>query len=223
MTDEEKAKLTPEELEAHEKEQSEGDDATEEEKLAEAVKAQLAPMKESMDRMARERDDAKKKLAKIEEQKRLDEIEALKDAGKSEEAFEAQLSDAMAKVEAQAKTIMELTRDQSLKEALGTLEGKTFKNQKARDFAFREIVEQLTQDEEGTWVHKTGVSIVEFVKKMSTDEGFDFLFDIPDNSGGNINNTSSTPNPGSGKKISEMSPAELIQAARNGKLGTKTL
>ena len=87
--------------------------------------------------------------------------------------------------------------------------------------AYRDVVEQLVQDKDtGQWVHRTGVSIKDFVSSFAKEEDNSFLFKPKSNSGGGSTSANGLPKLDGSKKITEMTTAEVLALAAAGKLGT---
>ena len=110
------------------------------------VEQRLAKMKANMDRMASERDEALKLKADLEAKAKEDTIARMKEEGKLQEALEMELADARAKLASFEEQNTKLSRDNVLNQALAGME---FRNEKSRDMARREIVEQLVQNKKG--------------------------------------------------------------------------
>jgi len=199
------------------------DSLTEEQKqiFEKMVSDQLSSMKSNMDKMAKERDEERRERKRLAEQQRQAEIQAMEEAGKHEEAYKAKIEDLQSELEKYRSENTKLTRDQALDKALSDIEGKKFKNARARDSAFREIVDQLVQDENNNWVHRTGVSINDFVKTFAKSEEYEFYFELPEQRGAGTNPRTQTGDFDK-KSLKEMSPEEAIEAAKKGKLGQKT-
>jgi flagellar biosynthesis GTPase FlhF len=180
-------------------------------KLQERVSQELKQIKEKLDKAYSARDEALKKLAIIDNEKREAEKKRLEEEGKHKELYEMQLHEERAKAQSLEKKVVELTRDISVRDALAPL---TFKNEKAFTLAFSDIVSQLVQ-KNGDWVAKDGRSIGDFIKAFSEDESNSFLFK-PKTSAG----TGSTPAKGApvNKSLFEMTQDEVLQAAAQGRL-----
>jgi hypothetical protein len=181
------------------------------------VEERLAKMKANMDRMASERDDALKMKAEMESKAKEEAIARMKEEGKLQEALELELADAKAKLDVYAKETVALRRDNVLNDALA---GMDFRNDKSRDMARREIVEQLIQDEAGQWVHSSGTNIRDFVEGYSKSEDNSFLFRVKSNTGAGTATPAGAPDANANKSIGEMSTNEILDMARKGKLGT---
>jgi len=228
LTEEEKRRV--EELKA--KSDSEDDDDGFKENpdfqkiLEERIKQELKPMKENMNRMAKERDEAQKEAAKLKEKRRAEEIQSLEEAGKHEEAFKARITDLEAERDGLKDQLTNLTRNQTLNDALGTIEGKEFRHARAKEMAFETILPQLVQDKDGQWMHKSGVSIKDYVSTFVNSDDYEFLFKKPQNQGAGVNNSGKEPG---GMDLGKdgirgiRDPQKLMQLAAQGKLGKKTL
>jgi len=169
-----------------------------------------------MDRMAKERDEALKKAAEIEQQQKEAAIKRLEEEGKLQEALEMKLAEANAKLKVFEEENTKLNRDNVVNSQLGSLE---FRNERSRQMAYRDIVEQLVQNEDGIWVHKSGTSIQEFVDSYSKSEDNSFLFRVKTNSGGGTTTPSGVSDTTEKKTLSQMSQAEVLALAAKGQLG----
>ena len=180
------------------------------------VQERLAKMKENMDRMAKERDDALKLKADMEAKAKEDAIARMKEEGKMQEALEMELAEARAKLASMEEQNTKLSRDNVLNSALSGME---FRNEKSREMARREIVEQLTQGEEGGWVHTSGMTIQDFVDSYAKSEDNSFLFKTKANSGAGTGAPVGAPSTNQSKAIGEMTTQEILALAAKGKLG----
>lgn len=180
------------------------------------VEERLAKMKANMDRMAKERDEALKKAAEIEKAKKEAEIARMKEEGKMQEALEMELAEAKAKLSLYEQDITSLRRDSVVNDALSGLE---FRNEKSREMARREIVDDLIQNEEGQWVHKSGSSIKDYISSYAKNEDNSFLFRIKSNTGAGTNTSGGIPDTTQKKSILEMSTSEVLDLAKKGQLG----
>jgi len=184
------------------------------------VEERLAKMKANMDRMASERDEALKMKAEMEATAKEATIARMKEEGKLQEALEMELAEAKAKLEVFAKETTQLKRDGVLNDALAGME---FRNDKSRDMARREIVDQLVQNEEGVWLHSTGSNIRDYVEAYAKSEDNSFLFRVKSNTGAGTGNPAGAPSTDVSKSISEMSTQEILALAAKGKLGNFNL
>ena len=184
------------------------------------VEQRLAKMKANMDRMASERDEALKLKADLEAKAKEDTIARMKEEGKLQEALEMELADARAKLASFEEQNTKLSRDNVLNQALAGME---FRNEKSRDMARREIVEQLVQNEEGAWVHSTGSDIRDYVEAYAKSEDNSFLFRVKSNSGAGTGNPAGAPSTDVAKSIGQMTTQEILALASKGKLGNFNL
>jgi len=184
------------------------------------VEERLAKMKSNMDRMASERDEALKLKADLEAKAKEDTISRMKEEGKLQEALEMELADARAKLASFEEQNTKLSRDNVLNQVLAGME---FRNEKSRDMARREIVEQLVQNEEGAWVHSTGSDIRDYVEAYAKSEDNSFLFRVKSNSGAGTGNPAGAPSTDVAKSIGQLSTQEILALAAKGKLGNFNL
>ena len=180
------------------------------------VEERLAKMKANMDRMASERDEALKLKVELESKQKEDTIARMKEEGKLQEALEMELAEARAKLDVYAVETTKLKRDGVLNDALAGME---FRNDKSRDMARREIVDQLVQNEDGAWLHSTGSNIRDYVEAYSKSEDNSFLFRVKSNTGAGTGNPAGAPSTDMAKSIGEMSTQEILALASKGKLG----
>lgn len=184
--------------------------------LESIVEERLAKMKANMDRMAKERDEALKAKEEVERAKKDAEITRMKEEGKMQEALEMELAEAKAKLDLYQKDITSLRRDGVVNDALSGLD---FRNEKSREMARREIVDNLTQNENGEWVHTSGNSIKDFVESYSKSEDNSFLFKVKTNSGAGTSTPAGAPSTDVNKSVGEMSTQEILAKAAKGQLG----
>jgi len=178
--------------------------------VEQAVNERLSKMKENMDRMAKERDEALKKAVEIEQAKKQADIKRLEEEGKLQEALEMKLAEAEAKLKVFEEENTKLNRDSVVNSQLANLD---FRNDRSRQMAYRDIVEQLVQNENGAWVHKSGTSIQEFINSYSKTEDNSFLFRVKANSGAGTQQSSGTPTMETKKSLSEMTQEEVLSLA----------
>jgi hypothetical protein len=115
------------------------------------------------------------------------------------------------------KSNMELSRDVQVRDAL---KGLHWRNDVASEMAYKEIASQLSQDDKGQWLHKSGVTIREFVKQFAKDEDKSFLFKPKVSSGSGLEPSGSTNTDTKGKKpLSEHTQKEVIEMAARGEFG----
>lgn len=181
--------------------------------IQERVAAELADIKGKLDKAYEQRDEAVRKAVNYEEEKKQQEIKRLEEEGKIKEASDMRIAELQEKLSLMEKKNTELTRDSVVRDALKGLE---FRNETAADFAYRDVVSQLVQNENGQWVHRTGASIKDFIETFRKDENKDFLFKPKQSSG-----TGGTPPKPTGgfdtnKPLSEMTLEEQLAAAESG-------
>lgn len=193
--------------------------ATDNESIKKLVAAQveesLKPMKENLDAAYASRDEAVKKLAEKEAADRQAEIDRLKEEGKHKDAYEKEIADERAKREATEKRNVELTRDVDLRSALSAV---AWRNKNAQNMAFKEIVAELVQNDAGLWVHKTGVSIEEYVTAYSANENNAFLLEQKVSTGTGSTATTTQADGGKVKSLFDLPQSEVLKMASEGKL-----
>jgi len=141
--------------------------------MEQMVAEQLTPMKESMNKMSAQRDEAVKKAVELEEGVKAAKLEKLEAEGKTSEALQMKYDEAVARVEALSKVNTQLTRDHAVDRILGE---QDFRNATAKEMAKSQIIGELKQDSEGNWVHATGASMQDFVQLFAKQEDNAFLF-----------------------------------------------
>lgn len=192
-------------------------------KLVDArVAEQVAELKANLDKAYAIRDAAVKKANEFEQKEKAAQVARLKEEGKHKEAFEIEKAALQARLEAAEKRTTELSRDVSVRNALS---GLPFRNTDANDMAYNEVVSQLTQNEHGDWVHRSGMSISDFVEAYAKTESKSFLFKTKANSGAGIPASPASQaraavasESGANKSLFNMSQEEVLKLAREGKL-----
>ena len=189
--------------------------------VAAKVEESLKEIKSKLDSAYSARDAAHKKLAEIERKDREASLKALEEAGKWKEASEVRLTEEQAKrneLQAQFEELqrvnLELTRDAKIRDAMRTVQ---FRNSKAETMAFKDIAAELIRDEKGNWVHKTGVSIEDFVKAFTEDEANGFLV-IPKTSTGGGTQQIAGISSSSSPSLFQRKQSEVLKMAAEGKL-----
>jgi len=225
LSAEEIAALSPEEqtkyqadLEASKTKKPEDEDLVNK-LVQERIDNELKPIKEKLDNAFRARDEAMAKAAEYERKEKEANLKRLEDEGKHKEVYELKLAEEKARIAALEKANIELTRDVTVRDVL---KGFSFRNESAADLAYREVVAQLVQNETGNWIHRSGVSIKDFVTNFAQSEEMSFLFKPKGNSGAGTN-TNNTNNPNLGddgkpKSLFKMTQAEVLKLAKEGKL-----
>jgi hypothetical protein len=179
------------------------------------IQEALKPIKTKLDSAYKERDEALRKAAEYEQKEKEANIARLQEEGKHKEAYELQLAEANAKLEAVTKRNIELARDSEIKSVLASY---ALRSDKARDMAYMDIASQLVQNEQGVWVHKSGADLRTFVKQFSEHDDNSFLFKPKASSGGGTTPTGTTPLDTAPKSIFAMSQEEVLKLAAEGKL-----
>lgn len=184
--------------------------------LTERLSEQLKPIKEKLDKAYSVRDEALKKVAEYEKEKRDAELKRLEEEGKHKEAYEIKLAEINAAKETAEKRVIELTRDMEVRNSLISY---NFRNENALEMAFKEIIGQLMRNENGQWIHRSGVSIKDYVKTFSENDDNAFLFKAKVNQGGGSQSTSNIPSGDTEKKsLFSLSQEEVLKLAAEGKL-----
>lgn len=182
------------------------------------LEARLAEIKGKLDNSFKQRDEALAKIADFERKEREATLKRLEEEGKHKEAYEMRLAEANAANEALRKQNTELSRDVGVKDALKSY---TFKNDKAHEMAFKEIVSNLIQDDKGQWIHRSGISIKDYCEAFSKDDDQSFLFKAKTSSGGGSSSTTGNSKPvesGKSNSLFNMTQAEVLRLAAEGKL-----
>jgi hypothetical protein len=181
------------------------------------VQERLAQMKENMNRMSKERDEALKLKAEMEQSKKDADISRMKEEGKLQEALELEVADLKAKLGVYEVETTKLRRDGVLNDALAGME---FRNDKSRDMARQDIVSGLVQDDDGSWKHNSGTNINDYVAAYAQSEDNSFLFRTKSNTGAGSGSPAGAPSTDVSKSIGDMSTSEILALAAKGKLGS---
>jgi len=185
--------------------------------VQEQVDLNLKPIKEKLDKAYSERDAAKTKVTEFEKAKREAELALLEEQGKHKEAFELRLAEEKTAREAAERRNVELTRDLEVRNALNA---QPFRNDKAVNMAYSEIVTQLVQNEQGNWVHRSGKSIKEAIDAFAVNDDNAFLFKPKTSSGAGSTQSRTATGTGTETKTSlfAMSQDAVLKMAKEGKL-----
>lgn len=185
------------------------------------VDEQLKKLKGNLDAAYAARDEALKKVSDAEAAGRQAEIKRLESEGKTVEALQAQLkeqerllAEERTRTEAERTRNTELARDGAVRAALA---GTEFRNTRAADMAFKEVVATLTRGDNGEWRTKDGATVTEATAKFLGAEENSFLLKTRPSSGSGINNagtqTSTKP-----QSLFDLPQAEVLKRAAEGKL-----
>lgn len=183
--------------------------------VAQRVEESLKQIKENLDKAYGARDEAQKKVKEFERQQREAELKRLQEEGKHKEVYELQLKERESEIENLRRRNVELTRDIEVRNSLGSY---PFRNDNALEMAYREIVNNLIQDDKGNWVHKTGMSIRDYVKSFAEHEDNAFMLKPKVNSGSGSNQAAGAATNNGNKSLFQMSQADVLKMAREGKL-----
>ena len=183
--------------------------------VQEKVEENLKPIKNKLNDAYKQRDEAMKKLAELEQKQKEEHMKRLEEEGKHKELLEIRLAEETARREALEKRNTELSRDVKVRSSLSGLD---FRNERAIEIAYREIVGNLVQDENGVWKHASGVSIEDYITAFARDEDNAFLFKVKGNSGGGTSPTPGGTPANKKKSLFEYSQEELIKMVQEGKL-----
>ena len=184
--------------------------------VREKLEQELSPIKGKLDAAFKQRDEALQKIAEFERKEKEATLKRLEEEGKHKEAFEMRLSEERAEKESLKKRVTELSRDVAVRDALKSM---TFRNDKAAEMAFKEIITNLVQTDDEKWVHRSGVSIRDYCEAFSKDDEQSFLFKAKTSSGAGTGSSKDTGGSGTGKKsLFDMSQAEVLKLAAEGKI-----
>jgi len=185
------------------------------EQIQKGIDEALKPLKEKVDKAYSERDEALVKIKEHEERLRKEELERLEAEGKHKEAYEARLRDEEAKRQALEKQNIELTRDIEVKNELSKYE---FRNQNARNMAFRDISGDLVRNDKGVWVHKDGDSVENIVKAYVESAENSFLLKPKVSSGSGTEIIETNNSSGGNKSLFDLPQSEVLNMAAKGNL-----
>jgi len=214
----EKERLAEEARIAAEKEAALTPDEKLQAQIQKGVEAALAPMKTNLDNAYARVTDAEAKVKEFERKEREAELLALEEAGKHKEAFDKRSADKDAENALLKKQNVELTRDIAVRESL---RAHDFRNTKAVDMAFRDVVPGLVQDADGKWVHSSGKSIDDVVLEFVGNPDNSFLLKTKVNSGGGFTQQISTSTDKNQTSVYEMEQGDVLKQAAAGKLRRK--
>ena len=186
--------------------------------VEEQVAERLKEIKGKLDNAYQARDEARKKAEEYEKEKRAAELARLEEEGKHKEAYEMRLKEEREAREKAERRAIELSRDVDVRQALSAY---PFRNDNASEMAYREIVGQLVQDANGNWVHRSGVSIKDFVKAFAEHEDNTFLFKPKHSTGGGSTNEKPANTSTEKKSLFEMSQEEVLKLAGEGKIARR--
>lgn len=180
------------------------------------VADKLKQMKANQDKAYKKLEEITRENARLKAEKTQQKQKQLEDEGKHFEAAKLKLAEQDETIKILNDKLTSITRDRELEKHLSSLE---FRNDFARETAFKTIIQELVQDSDGTWVHSSGASIKEYLTAFAKDPNKDFLFKPKENSG-----TGSPTGKGSTQakrpaKLSDLSSEQLLKLAQEGLLG----
>lgn len=182
------------------------------------VDAQLKDVKDKLDKAYAARDAAATKAAELEENQRLANVKRLEDEGKHTEVAQLKIAHLEGQLNAAKSRVTELTRDSAVDAALN---GLNFQGPAAAKAARRELIDQLVCNEDGSWTHKTGVSIKDAVSAFEKQEENAFLFKPKQTSGSGFDGSGKPVDVSqglNGRKMSDIPVSEMLALAQSGKL-----
>jgi len=187
--------------------------------VAEKVEEQIKEAKEKLNSAYDARDKALKRAEALEKKEREAELKILEESGKHKEAFDLRIAEANTKYDELLSKFhkleegnLELSRDAQIRDLL---RGQEFRNDKAAALAFKDISAELIRNDQGVWVHRSGVNIKDFVTTFTANEDNAFLFKVKTSTGGGSSN--STPS-NKTTALRNKTQAEVLEMAAQGKL-----
>ena len=184
------------------------------EELQALIEDNLKPIKSKLDDAYSKRDTALEELETLKKEKREAELAKLKEEGKHKEAYELQIEELkrVAQEEADNRKRIEETNDKLARdmEIRQTLTLQPFKNKKALELAYLEIVKQVVKNENNQWVAKDGSSIESLVESFVKDEDNAFLLKASNSSGSGSTSITTQPTTTKPKSLFEMSQKEVL-------------
>lgn len=187
--------------------------------LKQMVAEELKQMKANVDKAYKKSEELARENARLKSEAQEKQRKQLEDEGKHFEVAKLKLAEYEENNKILQEKLTSLTRDRELEKYLGSLD---FRNDFARETAFKTILPELVQDDDGSWVHRSGASINDYLKAFAKDPNKDFLFKPKENSGTGANSNKSSTTVTRPKKLDGMTTEELLALAETGKLGTMT-
>ena len=187
--------------------------------LKQMVAEELKTMKANVDKAYKKAEEMARENARLKADVQEKQRKQLEDEGKHYEAAKLKLAEMEEREKILQEKLTSITRDRELEKHLSSLD---FRNDFARETAFKTILPELVQDDDGSWVHRSGASITDYLKAFAKDPQKDFLFKPKENSGAGSNSNKNSASVSRPKSLSGMSTEELLALAESGKLGTVT-
>ena len=148
--------------------------------VAERVAAELSETKKKLDAAYKARDDVLAKNIEFEKKEKEAQYKLMEEEGKIKEVYEMKLAEQKAQLDAEKRKNTELSRDNIVR---ATLNSYSFRNTAATELAYKEVITNLVQNEQGSWIHRSGISIPDYVEAFSKSEEMSFLFKPKTSSG----------------------------------------
>jgi hypothetical protein len=184
--------------------------------LEKLVAEKLKGMKSNVDKAYKQAETLAKENARLKAEQQENARKKLEDEGKHLEAEKLRRVELEETVKVLNERLVAFTRDKEVDREISSL---PFKSEYAKEMAFKSIVEELVQDDDGAWVHKSGASLKDYVKTFAKDPIKEFLFKPKENQGAGQGGFKGTAQGGKPKDLSKMTSAELLEAAQKGLLG----
>jgi hypothetical protein len=184
--------------------------------LEKLVADKLKVMKANVDKAYKEREALARENARLKADQEEGKRKKLEDEGKHVEAAKLRIAEVEELNKVLTERLTAATRDKEVDRAIGAL---NFRNDYAKEVAVKSIIEDLVQDDDGVWVHKSGASLADYVKTFAKDPTKDFLFKPKENNGAGTTGAKGGANSGKPKTVIGMSTEELLAAAKAGQLG----
>lgn len=184
--------------------------------LKQMVADELKTMKANVDKAYKKLEEVTRENTRLKAESQEKQRKQLEDEGKHFEAAKLKLTELEETNKILNERLTSITRDRELDKALGSLD---FRNDFARETAFKTILSELVQDDDGSWVHKSGASLSDYIKAFAKDPNKDFLFKPKENSGAGTGGAKGGAAGQRPKSLAGMSTEELLKAAAAGQLG----
>jgi hypothetical protein len=179
------------------------------------VNDRLKGMKTNVDKAYKLAEELKRENTRLKEAQTAAERKKLESEGKQAEADKLRIAELEELLTVRNTELLGFTRDRQVEKAISAL---SFRNDYAKEVALKDIVNELVQDDDGAWVHKSGASLADYVKAFAKDPNREFLFKPKENNGTGSTSPKNAANQRP-KSVVGMSSEELLKAAAAGQLG----